>query len=196
MRVRQFVAIGTLTGASALVSGCAAWQRVSGAESAEPPGRYGASTEVLHTVSTVKSSGQLHLIGSRAIRLPEQPLDTISAYEYQYPEACGSYVFRVLESGETQILEYSHLRNDGMVFVIRDYVKGPHPFVGPGLWTSYDHTSDDIPAMMARYIESNSRVGPRTYSGGPVTGLATMTQQELGIAYSDALYRANHCQND
>ena len=181
----------------ALASGCSTiTERLAAGEpetAADTSGRYGLMAEISSTVASVKARGTLRLMGSQAVRLPSVLLDPISSYEYQYPVACGAYVFRVLESSDIQILEYSHLRQDGMVFVIRDYLTGPSPFIAPGLWTSYDHTSQDIPDMMTRYIETASRLTPRIYSAGPVTGLATMTQEELGVAYREALDGASHC---
>jgi len=182
--------------AGALASGCSAITERLGARelrNADTSGQYGLMAEISSTVASVKAKGATRLMGSHAVRLPSPLLDPISSYEYQYPMACGAYVFRVLESSDTQILEYSHLRQDGTVFVIRDYLAGPSPFIAPGLWTSYDHTSQDIPEMMARYIETASRLTPRIYSAGPVTGLATMTQQELGLAYREALDGASRC---
>lgn len=150
--------------------------------------------EIVDTMSTVKASGTHQVVRSNAIRLPMQTLHPITIYAYQYPASCGSHFFRVLESGETEILEYSHLRpEDGTVFVIRDYVRGPSPFIEPGLWTSYDHTAMDIPDMMARLAKTSSAVTPHTYSQGLVTGLATMTQQELDVAYRSALKTASEC---
>ena len=193
MSYSKFSRPGAAVAISVLLGGCAFFQPPPDAAD-EARIRSEVEADVESTVSAVKSGGSLQLLGSRAVRLPLNPLQSISSYEYQYPETCGSHFFRVLEAGETQILEYSHLREgDGMVFVIRDYVSGPSPFIEPGLWTSYDHTSMDIPGMMVRLVESSRGITPRVYSRGLVTGLAVMTQDELDYAYRTALRAAREC---
>ena len=138
-------------GASLLASGCAlfidARSRAESGNAAQDQGAYGNQAEVLSTIDAVKTTGAIRLMSSRAVRLPKRSFESITAFEYRYPEICGGHAFRVYGSGDTQILEYSYERADGMQFMIRDYVAGSSPFIQPGLWTSYDHTSGGIPSM-------------------------------------------------
>lgn len=174
-----------------LVSGCANYQELllqRQEEGHEGFGRvphgagpYGAAHDVLETVATAKRAGRVHLISSRAIRLPTHELGTITVFDYRLPAACGGYMFRLYETGKTQILEYDYQRGDGASYVIRDYVAGANPFIKPGLWTSFDHTADSVAEMMARFVETGSRLVPAVYSQGLVTSLPSLAY--AGIPY-------------
>lgn len=155
--------------------------------------QYGGRDDVFGIIAAVKSAGQVQMMGSRALRLPTLPLQAITSFVYRYADSCGGYEFRVLETAGTQILEYAYVRENGSMYLIRDYVAGPSPFMQPGLWSSYDHTSDGITMMMSEFAESSTRLFAATYSLGPITGLAATTQQEFGEAYGEALRRANGC---
>ena len=166
------------------------------ASAPEQPTASGGSVveqEVLATVRAVKSGTAPHFVSSRAVRLPTLELYAIAIFDYDLPPSCGGYRFRVYESGTTQILEYAYER-DGETHFIRDYVTGSSPFIHPGLWSSFDHTADSVTEMMTLFAEGErSRLTPRVYSKGLVTGLAVMTQEELGTAYLQAIKAAAEC---
>lgn len=161
---------------------------------AGPSGHYGDSDAVQATISMVKLQGREAHLSSRAIRLPERPLGEISVYGYQFPPACGAHEFRVLEADGTQILEYRFATPDGESQAIRDYIKGPSPFVAPGLWTAYDHTEDSISTMKSQVEARGDRLFKGVYSQGLVTGLADVEQRALGSAYQQALGDAFACE--
>lgn len=156
--------------------------------------QYGASDIVQATISTVKLQGHEDHMSSRAIRLPERPFGEIAVYGYQFPPNCGAHEFRVLEAEGTQILEYRFAAADGEMQAIRDYVKGPSPFVGPGLWSAYDHTENGIATMKSEVEQRGDRLLKGVYSRGLVTGLADIEQRALGSAYQRALGDAYACQ--
>lgn len=160
----------------------------------ESSGQYGDLGAVRATISTVKLQGREDHLSSRAIRLPERPLGEIAVFDYQFPPSCGAHEFRVIEAGSTQILEYRFANQDGEAQAIRDYIKGPSPFVEPGLWTAYDHTANSISTMKSQVEQRGDRLLKGAYSRGLVTGLADADQRALGSAYQRALGDANACQ--
>lgn len=158
-----------------------------------PSVQYGGHDAVQATISTVKLQGREARLSSRAVRLPERPLGAIAVYGYQFPPSCGAHEFRVLEAGDTLILEYRFATRDGETQAIRDYVRGPSPFVGPGLWTAYDHMEDGIPTMRSQVEQRGGRLLKGAYSRGLVTGLADAEQRTFGSAYQRALGDAFAC---
>ena len=192
-------------GASVLFGGCASlWDDYSTfrvpVEMTEvtssvwvPPGVYGGEADVRGTVDIVKTVGDVSEIGSHAIRLPSNPLRTITAFDYEFPDICGGHHFRVYEANGTQILEYAYAPPDGKGHVIRDYVTGPNPFIGAGLWTAYDHTGDSVSDMDLTFSSRGSGIFTGTYSQGPVTGLDRSARRVLGRAYDRALRDSQAC---
>ena len=150
--------------------------------------------EVLATVQAVKGSGSRSVLGSRAVRLPTREHYEIAVFDYELPQACGGYRFRVYETGSTQILEYAYDQGgSGPPYLVRDYVAGSSPFIRPGLWSSYDHTADGVSSMMTLFTETNNPLMPRAYSRGFGTDLAEPTQRELDSAYRKAVKAASRC---
>jgi hypothetical protein len=160
-----------------------------------PPGSYGTEADVLGTIDIVKAVGDIHEIGSHAIRLPSHPLRSITTFEYAFPEACGGHRFRVYEAGSTQILEYAYAPREGKAYLIRDYVAGPSPFIQAGLWSAYDHTGDSVPEMRVQFARRGSGILKGTYSQGPVTGLDAPSRRVLGAAYDRALHDLRACRS-
>ena len=196
------VTIGICSGLS--LSGCAGFLEelgllrsgASGPRSAPSPGGsvpYGDEAFVRATVDRVKTGGEITVISSRAIRLPSHPLNSITAFDYSFPGACGGHQFRVYESDGTQILEFQYEGSAGRRFLIRDYVAGPNPFIEAGLWSAYDHTADSVGNMTLNYVKRGSGLLRGTYSQGPVTGLDQSSRQVLGRAYDNALRDARQC---
>jgi hypothetical protein len=186
---------------TALLTGCAYFNGAFAPDAGGPAiaersgtrAEYGVGQEVLDTVEAVRSAGDVRQLSSRAVRLPTRELQSFTVFDYTLPESCGGYAFRVYDSGITHILEYSYERPDGGTSLIRDYIAGRSPFMTPGLWSSYDHTADSVTHMMTLFAETESRLAPRVYSRGLMTGLAEMTQEELGLAYRDAVRAASVC---
>jgi hypothetical protein len=158
-----------------------------------PPGVYGGEADVRGTVDIVKTVGDVSEIGSHAIRLPSNPLRTITAFDYEFPDNCGGHHFRVYEANGTQILEYAYAPPIGKGRVIRDYVSGPSPFIEAGLWTAYDHTGDSVSDMDLTFASRGSGILTGTYSQGPVTGLDRSARRVLGRAYDRALRDSQAC---
>lgn len=158
-----------------------------------PPGSYGGEADVLGAVDVVKAIGDSREIGSRAIRLPRNPLHSITLFEHDFPEACGGHRFRVYETGGTQILEYVYISSDGKAHLIRDYVAGPSPFIQAGLWSAFDHTGDGVPDMRVQFAKRGTGVVKGTYSEGLVTGLDASSRRVLGTAYDRALHDLRSC---
>lgn len=148
---------------------------------------YGADSDVRAIVHAVKSAGDTRVISSRALRLPNFPLNAITTFAHEFPANCGGHHFRVYETNGTQILEFEYAPVQGERFVIRDYLSGPNAFVQPGLWTSYDHTADSVSDMNIRFESRGSGILIGTYSQGPVTGLDSTNKRALGRAYDRAL---------
>lgn len=155
---------------------------------------YGVEDDVRGTVDIVKTAGVVSRISSHAIRLPSNPLRTITAFDYEFPASCGGHHFRVYEANGTQILEYAYAPLNGKGHVIRDYISGPSPFIKAGLWTAYDHTGDSISDMNHNFARRGSGILVGTYSQGPVTGLDFSARRSLGILYDRALRDAHNCQ--
>jgi len=158
-----------------------------------PPGVYGGEADVRGTVDIVKMVGNVSKIGSHAIRLPSNPIRTITKFDYEFPDACGGHRFRVYEAGGTQILEYAYMPSEGKAYIIRDYVSGPNPFIQAGLWTAYDHTGDSVSDMRMQFARRGSGILTGTYSQGPVTGLDLSARRALGTAYDRALRDSQAC---
>lgn len=157
------------------------------------PGQFGDEFAVQATIGTIKSQGSQDRLSSRAIRLPERPLDAIAVFDYQFPQSCGGHEFRVLEASETQILEFQYAAHDGDTHMIRDYVSGPSPFVQAGLWSAYDHTADSISTMTSQFEQRGDGMFDGVYSKGLVTGLPAVEQRALGSAYQQALNDVYDC---
>jgi len=160
-----------------------------------PPGVYGGEADVHGTVDIVKTVGNASKIGSHAIRLPSNPIQTITTFDYEFPNVCGGHRFRVYEAGGTQILEYAYRPPEGKAHVIRDYVSGPNPFIQAGLWTAYDHTGDSVSGMRMQFAKRGSGILTGTYSQGPVTGLDPSARRVLGAAYDRALRDSHACRS-
>ena len=156
---------------------------------------YGVEDSVRGTVDVVKTAGDVRQISSHAIRLPSNPLRTITAFEYAFPADCGGHHFRVYEADGTQILEYAYAPAVGKEYIIRDYISGPSPFIQAGLWTAYDHTGDSVSDMSLKYARRGSGILAGTYSQGPVTGLDPSSKRVLGAAYDRALRDSDGCRS-
>jgi len=193
-------------GTSVLCGGCASlmedfaafWDPAGAPDSSisqQTAAIYGVEEDVRGTVDIVKTIGDVSYISSRAIRLPRNPLSTITAFDYQFPENCGGHHFRVYEADGTQILEYAYAPQDGQEHIIRDYVSGPNPFIQAGLWTAYDHTGDRVSDMNLKFARRGSGILTGTYSQGPVTGLDPSAKRVLGAAYDRALRDSDGCRS-
>jgi hypothetical protein len=170
--------------------------RLGAAETAESnTGLYGTDSYVRATVNVVKSSGDISVISSRALRLPTIALSAITAFDYQFSDNCGGHHFRVYETIESQILEFEYVPADGERTVIRDYLSGRNSFVQPGLWTAYDHTADSISGMQIRFEDRGSGILVGTYSQGLFTGLESMDKRAFGLAYGRAVHDIYDCQS-
>jgi len=170
-------------------------QEVTATYGIEDTAIYGVEENVRGTVDVVKRAGDVRQISSRAIRLPSNPLRTITAFDYEFPDVCGGHHFRVYEADGTQILEYAYAPIQGKHYMIRDYVSGPNPFIRAGLWSAYDHTSDGVSDMSLRYARRGSGILAGTYSQGPVTRLDPSSKRELGAAYDRALRDSEGCRS-
>lgn len=193
-----------LLGASTLLGGCASllegfsalWDSQGAAETAssQPTAAvYGVEDNVRETVDIIKTAGEMTRISSHAIRLPSNPLRTITAFDYAFPDDCGGHHFRVYEADGTQILEYAYAPQGGKPQFIRDYISGPSPFIRAGLWTAYDHTGDSVADMDVKFARRGSGILAGTYSQGPVTGLDASAKRVLGAAYDRALRDSDSC---
>ncbi len=163
--------------------------------SQQAAGVYGVEDDVRGTVDIIKTAGEVSQISSHAIRLPSNPLRTITTFDYEFPDSCGGHHFRVYEANGTQILEYAYAPAGGQGHVIRDYISGPSPFIQAGLWTAYDHTGDSVANMNLRFASRGSGILTGTYSQGPMTGLDPSARRVLGRAYDRALRDSHSCQS-
>lgn len=180
--------------AVALSTGCVVGPGTGGSLAAGHETRaFGAAADVLDTVAAVKSAGAVRAMSSRAIRLPARALEPLTTFEYRYAARCGGHAFRVIESGDTQILEYRHSLADGTEVHIRDYVAGPQPFIAPGVWGAFDHTADGVGEMSSEFVEMSTTLLPTVYSKGLVTTLAGPLREQLGAAYRAALVEVRSC---
>lgn len=199
------VLVSLLGVTAAALGGCASWWEGSTTfrvpvETIEvttsvwvPPGVYGVEADVRGTVDIVKKVGDENKISSHAIRLPSNPLRTITTFDYEFPDNCGGHHFRVYEADGIQILEYAYAPQVGRGYVIRDYISGPSPFIQAGLWTAYDHTGDGVSDMRMQFGMRGSGILTGTYSQGPVTALDQSARRVLGTAYDSALHDSLDC---
>jgi hypothetical protein len=195
MNLGRLVPACLAAGATAALASCTAFEgppRAQGDAARRAP-QYGSVSEVLATVAAVKRTGHVQQISNRAVHLPVQEFYPMTQFDYELPAECGGLAFRVYESGNTQILEYTYVGQDGSELEIRDYVSGTNPFIGPGLWTALDHTADSVSFMMTDFAETKNELIPEVYSKGLITGLPEKLQRELGAAYRDAVRAAVRC---
>lgn len=161
--------------------------------SADTQDAFDINRNILSTIDLVRRTGSHRLLTSRAVRLPILPLESIETYDLVLPESCGEYAFRLYETGPSQILEYRHTAENGDLIVIRDYTAGPSPFIAPGLWTSYDHTSMEVYDLMSQIVRTAARIAPAVYSRGLVTSLTEQVQNQLAQDYLIAVNAAAVC---
>jgi len=160
-------------------------------------GPYGEPDAIKGVIAALKRHGRSKSVSARALALPNTPASLVfRIYAFQFPEECGAHQFNVLDGGQFLILEYHHLQEDDELVQIRDYVRGPNPFVASGLWGPYDHTSDAKLDMCL--LPGNSRVDgfgfmKAGYEIGWVTTLAKWKQVDLGVVYKEAVGAANGC---
>ena len=196
MDLQRLVSACLAAGAAASLASCTAFDgrpAHNPSDAARRAAQYGGAAEVLATVAAVKRTGHVQQISNRAVHLPVQEFYPMTVFDYELPAECGALAFRVYESGNTQILEYTYVEQDGSELEIRDYISGTNPFIGPGLWTALDHTADSVSFMMTDFAETKNQLIPEVYSKGLITGLPETLQRQLGLVYRNALRAAVLC---
>ncbi len=179
----------------AFVSGCASISENEPSYEnpyADEPG-YGESFDVLSAIGTIKREGNLVVLSSTAVRLPERPLSNIDSYSLKLPTQCGGHEFVLLETGDTQILEFHFAADTGDVVRVRDYISNGRPFVQAGLWGAYDHTVDGLQNMSSRVEDRGDSVLAGSYSQGFVSSLPQVEKDAIGFAYAQALSDTSTC---
>jgi hypothetical protein len=193
--------LGPMLGAALLCNACSNLFGWWSGEGSSAPGdvpladdsAYGAESDVRGTVDIVKTAGEARVLSSHAVHLPIHPLQAITAFDYAFPGVCGGHQFRVYESNGTQILEFAYAPSGGRLYIIRDYVSGPSPFIRAGLWGAYDHTADGVHDMQLRFEQRGSGILKGTYSRGAITDLDASAQRTLGHAYASAIQESYSC---
>ncbi len=159
-------------------------------------GPYGDEQDVQQLIETIKLSSKPVTISNRAINLPNKPANlSLTVYEYQTPGECGGRSFRVYESDELQILQYD-FEDNKEITQIRDYTRGPTPFISAGLWGPYDHT-DRTALEMCLLAGDSEEDGMGLMEGGYeigwITTIVDWQQAELGNEYAAAVKTTSAC---
>ncbi len=158
-------------------------------------GPYGNEADIKRVVSTIQSHSQAQQLSARGFNLPNSsPYAFISVYDFRFPDDCGAGHFRYYQSEGASILEYEDHTPGNHVVKIRDYLTGPGPFVGAGLWGALDSTSDS-PLILLSGSADQGGMGLMSgaYQIGWVTTLSHKDQERLGQEYAAALSRAAAC---
>lgn len=159
-------------------------------------GPYGDEKEVLALVNTIKTHSTPTTVSNRAVNLPNKPANlTLTVYDYKVPDECGGQNFHVYEGDKLEILQFDFPENK-KITRIRDYIKGPTPFVSAGLWGPYDHT-DGTAVEMCLLAGEGRKDGMGLMEGryeiGWITNIVDWKQAELGTEYASAVKTASRC---
>ncbi|MGA7801929.1 MAG: hypothetical protein WCC36_14070 [Gammaproteobacteria bacterium] len=158
-------------------------------------GPYGSARDVTAVISMIEHHSVPQQLSVRGVDLPDVPAYSfISVYRHTFPKDCGALRFQLFKGDGIEILEYDDRQVGTTPVKIRDYVQGPGPFVGPGLWGPYDSTSN-APVIL---LPGSARQGGMglmkgTYAIGWVTTLSPTQQVTLGKDYQQAVRRAAQC---
>lgn len=160
-------------------------------------GPYGEPDAIQEIIGGLKRHGTSRLVSARALGFPNTPANlSFRIHALQFPDQCGAHQFHVYEGDQFLILEYHQLRRDDELVQIRDYVRGPNPFVAAGLWGPYDHTSDgklDMCLLPGSSSSDGLGLMKGGYEVGWVTTLAKWKQVELGVDYRRAVGETSRC---
>jgi hypothetical protein len=159
-------------------------------------GPYGDEQQVLQLIDTIKLSSEPVSLSNRIVKLPNKPANqTLTVYDLMTPRECGNQSFRVYESSDMQILQYDY-QDDIQVTSIRDYTRGPSPFITAGLWGPYDHTDEtalEMCLLSGDSHEDGMGLMEGSYEIGWITNIVDWKQAELGEAYANAVSSTNQC---
>jgi len=159
-------------------------------------GPYGDKQAILSLIDTIKAHSKSSTISNRAVNLPNKPANlSLTVYDYDAPNECGGYEFHVYEGDELQILQFDFPENK-KITRIRDYTKGPTPFVSAGLWGPYDHTEGTAVEMCLLAGDGRKDGMGLMESGyeiGWITNIVDWRQAELGAEYASAVSNTNLC---
>ena len=159
-------------------------------------GPYGDEQAVLSLIDTIKAHSKPSTISNRAVNLPNKPANlSLTVYDYHAPKECGGHKFHVYEGDELQILQFDFPENK-KITRIRDYTKGPTPFVSAGLWGPYDHT-EGTAVEMCLLAGDGRKDGmglmESDYEIGWITNIVDWRQAELGAEYASAVNTTSRC---
>ncbi len=159
-------------------------------------GPYGEEQAVLSLINTIKARSTSSTISNRAVNLPNKPANlSLTVYDYDAPNECGGHKFHVYEGDELQILQFD-FPEDKKITRIRDYTRGPTPFVSAGLWGPYDHTEGTAVEMCLLAGDGRKDGMGLMESGyeiGWITNIVDWKQAELGAEYASAVSNTNRC---
>ena len=159
-------------------------------------GPYGDEHEVTALIEIIKHNSTPTTISNRAVNLPNKPANLIlTVYDYKTPGECGNHSFHVYEGDELQILQFDFPENNKITH-IRDYTRGPTPFISAGLWGPYDHTDGTI-MEMCLLSGDGGKDGMGLIEGGYeigwITNIIDWKQAELGTEYANAVRTTSQC---
>lgn len=158
-------------------------------------GPYGNPHDISAVIDTIEHRSTPQQVSVRGVNLTDVPAYSfISVYRYRFPRACGGQRFQLFKGDGIEILEYDDTQTGAAPVKIRDYVQGPGPFVGPGLWGPYDSTSN-APTILVSGTARQGGMGlmKGTYAIGWLTTLSTAQQVALGKDYQRAVRLAARC---
>lgn len=158
-------------------------------------GPYGSAADIETVIARIERRSPRRKISVRGVELTDLPAYSfIDVYSYTFPRNCGKSHFQVFKGDGIEILEYDDKIAAGGPVQIRDYVRGPSPFVGPGLWGPYD-SSSNAPAILVPGTARQGGMGlmHSTYAIGWLTTLSPHQQAVLGHSYERAVERAARC---
>jgi nucleoid-associated protein YgaU len=159
-------------------------------------GPYGDEHAVQQLIESIKQHSHPVEMSNRIVRLPNKALNqSLMVYDYKTPRECGNKSFRVYENNELQILQYDY-QDSAEVTSIRDYTRGPSPFITAGLWGPYDHTDEtalEMCLLTGNSQEDGMGLMEGSYEIGWITNIIVTKQEELGMAYANAVSTTNRC---
>lgn len=184
---------GAARSGSAAVDGERPYVIVKGKRYLSQP--YGTGADIRRVVAIIRTSSQAERLSARGFNLSNaSPYAFILVYSYHFPAACGGYRFRYYQGSGVRILEYDDRVSADHTVKIRDYLTGPGPFIGAGVWGPLDSTSDSpLILLSGKSDQGGMGLMSGSYQIGWVTTLSHDDQKRLGGEYAAAVRRAGAC---
>ena len=157
---------------------------------AEP---HGAVTNVLQVAADTWRHGKRSTVPRGELAVPNSTFDqTITRYEYSYPENCGGHSFTYYEGKNFKAL--GHHQGDKVVV---DMLMGGGPYIAPRLWGPFDQVLNDSVEMhllVGNGQNDNFGLMKASYTVGLIPDLSPERRESMGSAYTVATDLASNCE--